>query len=108
MCQRPQLGRSAHLAPITAWQVSQGSSTHITARTSPLPCSRLLVDAKRAKREKKAQLVAVMRQLPDFSMEVSWVGDWHTEARSRGMFSACRRQEAGWQDCRCLLASLVG
>ncbi|KAL4853054.1 Ankyrin repeat domain-containing protein 13C [Chlorella vulgaris] len=42
------------------------------AEASKLLYTRLLADAKRAKREKKAQLVAVMRQLPDFSMELHW------------------------------------
>jgi hypothetical protein len=33
-------------------------------------CSRLLADAKRAKKEKKAQLVVIMEQLQDFRMQV--------------------------------------
>lgn len=36
---------------------------------SALPCSRLLANAKLAKREKKAQLVHVLEKLPDFSMQ---------------------------------------
>ena len=40
-----------------------------------LSFSRLLADAKLAKREKKAALVAIMRdQLPDFAMQVGWAG----------------------------------
>lgn len=35
----------------------------------PPSCSQLLIDAKRAKKEKKAQLVSIMAQLPDFKLQ---------------------------------------
>lgn len=49
-----------------------------TVAAPPRPCSRLLAAAKVAKRQKKAQLVAIMEQLPDFRMQAGqprlWAG----------------------------------
>ena len=56
---------------------SGGAGATAATRPAPSPqvCSQLLVNAKRAKQEKKLQLVAILEQLPDFTMQVC-VGGW--------------------------------
>ena len=60
----------------------------------PLPCpecSQLLVNAKQAKQAKKQQLVAILEQLPDFTMQVR---GWMPGVRVRGWWW-------GWGWCWC-------